>query len=342
LAVNAQDGGIKTRIDQSPLSQGLGLVFARQVNAPPIILIAGPTASGKSALALDLAQSLGGEIVNADAQQIYQALPLLSARPSAEDMARVPHHLFAVASPDQSWSVGHWLRACCEVLDEIRSRGRPSLIVGGTGLYFSALTRGLADIPPVPLSMRDAVEARLDQEGEAQFRDSLARIDPVAEARIAPGDRQRLIRALAVAEATGQALSQWQSNTQPALKREDWRGLVIEPDRKRLYQGCDARLLAMLEAGVLGEVAEMMAMNLNPTLPALKAVGYRELASHLAGETPLDHALDQAQMQTRRYAKRQLTWFRNQTPDWARLTSSAADQAERLIFAPTGRLTPAP
>ena len=317
-------------------------MFGRGVNPPPIILIAGPTASGKSALALDLAQSLGGEIVNADAQQIYQALPLLTARPSPDEMARVPHHLFAVASPDQSWSVGHWLRACCTVLDDIKSRGRTALIVGGTGLYFSALTRGLADIPPVPLSVRDAVEARLDQDGEAQFREGLAKLDPAAEVRIAPGDRQRLIRALAVAEATGQSLSQWQSDTQPALKPDDWRGLVIEPDRKALYKRCDARLFAMLEAGVLDEVAELMAMTLNPALPALKAVGYREFSGHLAGETPLIEALAQAQMQTRRYAKRQLTWFRNQTPDWERLTVPSAGEAERLIFAPTARLTPAP
>ncbi len=317
-------------------------MFGRRVNPPSIILIAGPTASGKSALALDLAQSLGGEIVNADAQQIYQALPRLTARPSPGEMARVPHHLFAVASPDQSWSVGHWLRACCTVLADIKRRGRTALIVGGTGLYFSALTRGLADIPPVPLSMRDAIEARLDLEGEARFREVLARIDAAAEARIAPGDRQRLIRALAVAEATGRSLSQWQSDTQPALKPEDWRGLVIEPDRKALYKRCDARLASMLEAGVLDEVAELMAMTLDPALPALKAVGYREFAGHLAGEAHLDEALAQAQMQTRRYAKRQLTWFRNQTPDWARLTQPSAAEAERLIFAPTGRLTPAP
>jgi tRNA dimethylallyltransferase len=190
--------------------------------------------------------------------------------------------------------------------------------------------------------VRDAVEARLDREGEARFRENLAKIDPAAEARIATGDRQRLIRALAVAEATGRSLSQWQSDTQPLLKPGDWRGLVIEPDRKALYKRCDARLAGMLEAGVLDEVAELMAMGLNPALPALKAVGYREFSGHLAGETALDEALAQAQMQTRRYAKRQLTWFRNQTPDWARLTQPSATEAERLIFAPTARLTPAP
>ena len=317
-------------------------MFGDFVKTPPIILIAGPTASGKSALAMALARRLSGEIVNADAQQIYQALPLLTARPGPEDLAEVPHHLIAVASPDQSWSVGHWLRACMAALADIQSRGRTAIIVGGTGLYFSALTKGLADIPQVPKPIRDALEAQLDRDGEAEFRMALAKIDPSAEARIAQADRQRLIRALSVAVATGQPLSQWQADTKPALAPEDWKGLVIEPDRKTLYQGCDERLVRMVGDGVLDEVAELKALGLNPALPALKAVGYREFAAHLAGEATLDGALAAAQMQTRRYAKRQLTWFRNQTPDWGRLTSPAADEAERLIFASRGRLTPAP
>jgi len=317
-------------------------VFGGLVNTSPIILIAGPTASGKSALAMALAQRLDGEIVNADAQQIYQALPLLTARPGPDDQAKVPHHLVAVASPDQSWSVGHWLRACMTALADIQGRGRPAIIVGGTGLYFSALTRGLADIPPVPKPIRDALEAQLDRGGEAEFRIALAKLDPVAEARIAPADRQRLIRALSVARATGKSLSQWQADTRPALAPQDWQGLVIQPDRKALYRRCDDRLSAMVAAGVLAEVADLMAMRLNPALPALKAVGFREFAAHLTGEVSLDDALAAAQMQTRRYAKRQLTWFRNQTPEWTRLTSPSADEAERLIFASRGRLTPEP
>jgi len=318
------------------------LVFGGLVNTSPIILIAGPTASGKSALAMALAQRLDGEIVNADAQQIYQALPLLTARPGPEDLAKVAHHLVAVASPEQSWSVGHWLRACMTALADIQSRGRTAIIVGGTGLYFSALTRGLADIPPVPKPIRDVLEAQLDCDGEAEFREALARLDPAAEARIALADRQRLIRAMSVAEATGKSLSQWQADTRPTLAHEDWQGLVIEPNRKALYQRCDDRLSGMVAAGVLAEVADLLAMRLNPTLPALKAVGFREFAAHLTGEVSLDEALAAAQMQTRRYAKRQLTWFRNQTPEWTRLTSPSADEAERLIFASRGRLTPEP
>ena len=286
--------------------------------SPSVFLIAGPTASGKSALALSLAQATGGEIVNADSMQLYRDLTVLTARPTAEEAARAPHHLYGVADAADGWSVGRWLEAAGAVLDDISARGKGAVVVGGTGLYFRALTQGLADIPETPQAVRDAAGERFDREGEAAFRDALCGLDAQAEARIAPGDRQRLVRAMAVATATGRALSAWQAET-PAPPDRPWRPLVIEPPREALYARCDARLAAMVEAGALEEAKALLARGLDPGLPLMKAVGLRELGRHLAGELTLEEATALAAQETRRYAKRQTTWFRNQTPDWPRL-----------------------
>ena len=294
-------------------------------------LIAGPTASGKSALALALAERVGGEIVNADALQLYRDLRVLSARPGEADLARAPHHLYGVADAGEAWSVGRWLRATLPALGAIAERGRPAVVVGGTGLYFAALTRGLADTPPVPEAVRDAIAARFDHAGEAAARSALAQVDPQAEARIAPGDRQRLVRALAVAQATGRPLSAWMAQTRPALAPGGWRGLVLEPPRQALYAACDARFDAMLAHGAADEARALLARGLAPTLPAMKAVGLRELGRWLAGELDRDAAAAQARRETRRYAKRQLTWFRNQAADWPRLPAPDVDEALRVL-----------
>jgi tRNA dimethylallyltransferase len=285
-----------------------------------IWLIAGPTASGKSALALRLAAEIGAEIVNADSMQLYADLRILTARPSLEEEGSAPHHLFGVADSADGWSVGRWLRTATDVLAQIAARGRPAIVVGGTGLYFSALTKGLADIPEVPAEVRRAVGEDYDRIGEAAFRQRLAVHDPAAAARIEAGDRQRLIRAWAVHSATGRALSDWRETGEPVLAPGAWRGVALEPPRETLYARCDARLEAMIAAGALDEVATLAARGLDPELPALKAVGYRELAAHLRGDVALPEALAAAQMQTRRYAKRQTTWMRGQMADWPRLT----------------------
>lgn len=291
--------------------------------APRIWLIAGPTASGKSAHALQLAEWTGAEIVNADSMQIYEGLRVLTAGPSPEERAKAPHHLFEVADAADGWSVGRWLEAATKVLAEIESRGNPAIVVGGTGLYFRALTHGLADIPPVPETQREISGLLYAARGEEAFRQILKPLDPEAEARIEVGDRQRLVRAHAVAVATGKSLTAWQTDTKPALQPGTWEGRVLDPPRAELYARCDARLSAMVEQGALEEVRAMEARGLNPSLPALKAVGYREFAAHLRGETTLEQALEAARQETRRYAKRQLTWFRNQTPDWPRMAVSA-------------------
>ena len=307
---------------------------------PRIWLIAGPTASGKSALALRLAQALGGEIVNADSMQLYRDLRLLTARPSAGEEARIPHRLFGVADAADAWSTGRWLRATLDVLAELRRRGRPAIVVGGTGLYFRALTEGLADVPPIPRATRAEAESEFAAMGEDAFRGRLAGSDPAAAARIAPGDRQRLVRAWEVYAATETPLSDWQGHGRPAIAPGSWRAVALEPPREALYARCDARLTAMVEAGVLDEVAALLARNLDADMPLMKAVGVREFAAHLRGETTLEAALAAAQQETRRYAKRQTTWMRGQMADWPRLTAGDAREQWRQFVALNPALTP--
>jgi tRNA dimethylallyltransferase len=296
-----------------------------------IWLIAGPTASGKSALALKLAQMVGGELVNADSMQLYADLAVLTARPSREAMLLAPHHLYGVADAADGWSVGRWLDAALPILAGIAGRGRRAIVVGGTGLYFRALTHGLADMPSVPRAVTDALAEEYARTGELALRPRLARLDPVAAARIARGDRQRLIRALGVAEATGRPLSAWQADTTPLLAPDAYRAVVLEPPRAALYAACDARLAAMFEGGAIEEARALAARELDPALPAMKAVGVREIIAHLEGRASRDEALARSQQETRRYAKRQLTWFRNQAPDWARITAADPDEQWRAL-----------
>ncbi len=289
------------------------------MSRPPLIeLIAGPTASGKSALAMSRARETGAVILNADSQQLYADLRILTARPSVEDEAQVEHRLYGVADAAEAWSVGRWSRAVMPILAELAEAGRPALLVGGTGLYFTSLTKGLADIPDVPVEVRDTVEKAFDAEGEAAFRSRLSTLDPQAAQRIEAGDRQRLIRAMSVADHTGRALSDWSAHTTPLLPPGSWTGCVVEPDRAALYARCDRRVECMIEHGALDEVQALIRRKLDPALPAMKAVGVRELSAHLSGSISLDDAIAATRQATRNYAKRQLTWFRNQTADWAR------------------------
>jgi tRNA dimethylallyltransferase len=307
---------------------------------PRIWLIAGPTASGKSSLALRLAEATGAEIVNADSMQLYRDLRLLTARPSAEEEARTPHHLFGTVDAIDGWSVGRWLRAAKEVLDEIAGRGHPAVVVGGTGLYFRALTRGLAEIPRIPPPVRRWAAEDFDLLGESAFRGRLGVHDPAAAIRISPGDRQRLVRAWEVFVATGVPLTDWQQTGDPVLPPEAWRAVALEPPREALYARCDARLEAMVREGALEEVRALAARNLDPDLPAMKAVGVREFAAHLRGEATLAEALAAAQRETRRYAKRQATWMRGQMADWPRIAEIEPDAQWRQFIALEPGLTP--
>ncbi|WP_181669118.1 tRNA (adenosine(37)-N6)-dimethylallyltransferase MiaA [Brevundimonas vesicularis] len=285
---------------------------------PSITLIAGPTASGKSALALKMARETGAVIINADSQQLYADLRVLTARPSVEDEAQADHRLYGIADAADAWSVGRWSRAVMALLDDLRKQGRPAILVGGTGLYFMSLTRGLADIPAVPSAVRGQVEADYAALGEPGFRQRLSQIDAEAAQAIEHGDRQRLVRAMSVFIASGRALSAWKGDTQPLLAPGSWTGWVREPERQQLYASCDQRVDLMIDQGAIAEVQALLDRGLSPALPAMKAVGVRELAAYLSGDLARDDAIAALKQATRNYAKRQLTWFRNQTPDWRR------------------------
>jgi tRNA dimethylallyltransferase len=283
-----------------------------------IILIAGPTASGKSALALALADAFGGTIINADSMQVYRDLRIITARPTPEEERRPPHRLYGHVDAAENYSVGRWCTEAAEVLAATAQQGAGvAIIVGGTGLYFNALTRGLAAVPPIPAEIRDQVRARLLSEGVAALHAELTARDPAAAARLPPGDRARVTRALEVVLATGRSLLDWHEENKPAgvdLNRAA--KVFLMPDRDALLRRIDARFDAMMAAGALDEVRALAARRLNPSLPAMKAHGVPWLIRHLNGEMTLAEAVEQAKQDTRQYTKRQATWFRNQLPEF--------------------------
>ncbi len=288
-------------------------------------LLMGPTASGKSALALALAERLGGEIVNADSMQVYRDLRVLTARPSIADEARVPHHLYGHVDAGERYSVGRWLDDALAAIAAIRARGGTPIVVGGTGLYFSALTKGLADIPAADPEVRSALAARLNLEGAPALHAELTRADASTAARIKPNDAPRILRALEVLETTGLSISAHHAHTRPALAEDEWVGLLLAPERAALYAAIDQRFAAMLGAGALDEVRALAARGLDPELPAMKAHGAPALMAHLRGELSLAEAAQIAQRDTRRYAKRQFTWMAGQMPNWMAEPSSDAE-----------------
>jgi tRNA dimethylallyltransferase len=289
------------------------------------ILIAGPTASGKSALALRLAETLGGTIVNADSMQVYRDLRVITARPTPAEERCVPHRLYGHVDAAENYSVGRWCRDVGEVLRELAGAGRLPILVGGTGLYFKALTAGLAAVPPIPPEVRGAVRGRLQSEGVRALYAELIERDPHTANRLMPNDRSRISRALEVVLATGRPLSDWHREGLPALLAPERAAKVfITCERAELVRRIETRFAAMLKAGALEEVRALAERKLDSSLPAMKAHGVPWLIRHLAGEITLDEAAAGAVMDTRRYAKRQLTWFRNQMKDWPWMAAEAA------------------
>lgn len=283
----------------------------------PVLLIVGPTASGKSALALELADSLGGVVINADSLQCYRDLHILAARPGEAAERRVPHRLYGFLDASERGSVARWRAFALDELAAAASTGRLPIVVGGTGLYLRALKDGLAPVPEIPEEIRQEAIGLYHALGGVAFRDRLAQLDPAAAGRLFPGDKQRLIRAFEVVRATGVPISDWQQRSCPGAAYR-FATILLAPPRDRLYAACDARFEQMIEAGALAEATALANRGLDPELPAMKAVGLPELLSHLHGEIPLGEAIAAAQRATRRYAKRQLTWFRRQvTPDLA-------------------------
>ncbi|BBF80506.1 tRNA (adenosine(37)-N6)-dimethylallyltransferase MiaA [Asticcacaulis excentricus] len=279
---------------------------------PHILLLGGPTASGKTARALDWAAKTGGVILNADSMQLYADVPLLTARPDAAESAQARHELYGFLPPDQQWSTGDWLRAALPFIAAAQKGETPLCIVGGTGLYFLTLVRGLAEIPEIEPEVRERARATYDEQGEDFVRDTLRPLDPVTEARLARNDRQRLCRALEVVWQTGRALSDWQTNTHPILPPASYRFDILKPDRDGLYTRCDQRFDQMIEHGALDEVRALMDKGLQADWPILRVLGLPELWAHLKGEMTLDEGRTLAKQKTRNYAKRQTTFFGNQ------------------------------
>ncbi|WP_425373736.1 tRNA (adenosine(37)-N6)-dimethylallyltransferase MiaA [Phyllobacterium salinisoli] len=281
------------------------------------ILIAGPTASGKSALALRLAREQGGFIVNTDSMQVYGVLDLLTARPQADDMAAVPHHLYGHVPPSQLYSTGRWLADVEAVLNRRELQGRVPVFVGGTGLYFRALLGGLSDMPDVPDFVRERWRGRLAAEGAPALHQVLGRMDPVAAGVLRPSDGQRIVRALEVMDASGRSIYDWQKEKGRALVDADTaRRVVILPERDWLGTRISQRFDLMMQQGAVDEVKALLALKLSDQLPAMKAIGVREIGAALAGEITFEKAAELAKIATRQYAKRQMTWFRNQLGDW--------------------------
>jgi tRNA dimethylallyltransferase len=282
-----------------------------------VTLIAGPTASGKSALALRLAEQRGAVIVNADSMQVYKELRILTARPTEAEEARVPHRLYGHRSAVEAYSVADWLRDVASLIAAARADGPPLVIAGGTGLYFKALLEGLAPVPDIPAQIRDYWRTRGRSEGAETLHAELSRLDPAMAARLRPSDPQRIIRALEVIEATGRSLSAWQEIAGEAPLREgEAEKIYLSPPRAALYARCDARLDGMVEAGALDEVRQLMALGAPPDRPAMRAHGVPHFVAHLRGELTLEAAMERARADTRHYAKRQLTWARRNMMSW--------------------------
>ena len=297
------------------------------MSRPAAILIAGPTASGKSHHALELAASHDGIIVNADSMQVYRELRVLSARPSAADEAAIPHRLYGHVPAATRYSVGQWLIDAAAVLDEARDLGRVPIFVGGTGLYFTALLDGLASIPPIPPALRARLLAETEGVDPAALHARLTTDDPGTAAAIRPSDRARILRALEVLAATGRPLAEWQRGpgSAPLVDRAAAMRILLDPPRPWLHGRIAVRAEHMVGAGAIDEARSLGALRLSPDLPAMKAIGVRQFLDLDAGKLTLAEAVAALKTETRRYAKRQVTWFRHRMDDWRRM-----DPAERM------------
>ncbi|MSP67601.1 MAG: tRNA (adenosine(37)-N6)-dimethylallyltransferase MiaA [Alphaproteobacteria bacterium] len=300
------------------------------VTTPPLLLIAGPTASGKSGLALTLAERLRGTVINADSMQVYRELRVLTARPSTADLERAPHALYGVQSVAEPSSAGRWRGLAVAAIAAARAGMRVPIVVGGTGLYLRALMGGLAPVPVVPAAIRAAARAHIAELGAAAFHAALVARDPTAAA-LRASDRQRVVRAWEVLEATGRPLSAWQADpSTQAAPPPPHVSVLLLPPRAQVYAACAARFDAMLAAGALEEARQIAALGRDPALPAMRALGLRPLLAHLAGALTLDEAIARAKTETRQYAKRQYTWFRHQ---WRAELTLATPAAKAVLAA---------
>ena len=288
-------------------------------NPPSLALIAGPTASCKSALALELAKRTSGVIVNADSAQVYRDLPVLSAAPAEQDRAAAEHRLYGVRDGAEPCSAAEWAEMARSEIADVHASGRLPILVGGTGLYMRTLLDGIAPVPPVDPQIRKRIRAAPVEENRAR----LEQVDAQAAARLRPRDSARIARALEVALSTGRTLADWQQQRQGGIADEViLKPLILLPPRQWLYARCDARFEAMMASGAIDEVKALLERGLDPSLPVMRAIGVREIAAMLAGEISRDEALERGKQATRNYAKRQYTWFAHQPPpEWPRFTN---------------------
>ncbi len=298
-----------------------------------LLVIAGPTASGKSALASALAGEFGGTVINADSMQVYRGVPILTAQPSQAEQERLRHRLYGVMAPSEVCSAGIWRAMAAEACEAAWAEGRLPVVVGGTGLYLRSLVEGLSPVPEIPDDLRDESRALFAELGNARFHERLAERDPVMAARLDPGNSQRLVRAWEVLVATGRSLADWQADPREGGLDAKSLTLLLSPPREALYQNCDRRLEIMLDQGALAEVEALTALGLDPALPAMKALGVAEFSAYLRGESDLASALATAQQSTRRYAKRQLTWFRHQLIPQMTIEEQLSESYMQKIYA---------
>lgn len=295
---------------------------------PPVVAIVGPTATGKSRLGMALARELGGEIVNADALQVYRGFDVGTAKPSLEEQAQVPHHLVDVLEPWEPYSAGEFARRARVAIAEIEERGRVPIVVGGSGLYLRALFEGISPVPPGDPEVRRRLRERLGREGLEVLRSELLEVDPETAERLKPGDTQRILRALEVAQVSGKPLSAWIAEQPFGAQRLAAVRVGLTLPRGILYDQIAGRVARMMEAGWLEEVAGLVRQGLSPDLPAFQAIGYRQLVRHLEGKGSLEEAVAETVLATRRFAKRQETWFRKE-PD---VTWFTAQDLERRVL----------
>ena len=298
---------------------------------PEAILIAGPTASGKSSAALALAQRLGGAVINADSMQVYRELEMLTARPSKADLAMAPHRLYGMVPASDAYSVGRWLTDMAAATAEARDDGLLPILAGGTGLYFKAALDGLSPIPDITPETRELWRARSEALGADALHRELAARDPVMATRLSATDPQRVARALEVIDATGISLAEWQARAgTPLFAKEAVRKLVVAPEREAIYAAIDARFDRMIENGAIEEVRALVSQQLDPALPAMRAHGVTELAAYLGGAMTLEEAVIKAKTESRRYAKRQMTWAKRFMADWDWVPDAEAAVASAL------------
>ena len=293
------------------------------------ILIAGPTASGKSTAALALAERLGGTIINADSMQVYRELQVLTARPSAAEMETAPHRLYGTVPGREAYSVGRWVGDAAAAIEDARKRGQVPILVGGTGLYFMAMLQGLSPVPEIPEDIRRHWRERAGADAAgSELHAVLSARDPVMAARLSPTDTQRLVRALEVIDATDISLADWQETAgTPVLNDDAVLKILVGPEREAIYAAIDGRFEHMLQTGALAEVEALVGLELDPGLPVMRALGVSELNSYLSGTMTLEEATTKAKTASRRYAKRQMTWARRFMADWTWVRSGEAAAA---------------